>query len=278
MDFHTITLMLLAGLLHAGWHSLVKSGADQLTVLAGMGLVASIAAGAAIPFLPAPPVAIWPVMVASIGLHVAYRLALTSAYSRGDLGQAFPLARGAVPLLAAFLAFLVLGQVPTTGQYIGIGFISAGLLILALERLGDGINWPLLAAAAAAGLTVACYSVLDAYGTRLSASWAGFTAWLIVLDNGAFLCLSRLLRGKSLWIGFAAMRYRILASGLLGVVSFSVFLWALSRSPVGAVSALRETSVLFALLIGVWIHRETWSVRRVAGAVLTVVGIVTIAA
>jgi uncharacterized membrane protein len=133
-------------------------------------------------------------------------------------------------------------------------------------------------AAAGAGLAVAGYSVLDAYGIRLFGTWLGFTAWLIVIDNLAFLATSRLVRGPTLWRDLLAMKGRLLASGALGLASFCVFLWALSRGPVGAVSALRETSMLFAIALGVVLHHEALSAARLAGAVLMLLGVVAIAA
>lgn len=277
MDLFTIVLMLSAGLLHAGWHSLVKSGSDQLTILAGMGIVAVLAALAALPFLAPPPAAIWPVMLLSVVLHVGYKLCLSSAYARGDLGQAFPLARGVVPLFATLIAFWALKQVPSPAQAVGIALISCGLIVLAFDRAGAPTNWPLLAAAGGAGAAVAGYSVLDSYGTRLYGDWAGFTGWLIVCDNVTFLMIGRMLRGPEIWRELKVARLRVTFSGLLGLGSFCVFLWALSRSPVGPVSALRETSVLFAVAIGVLLHREVLSVRRIGAGALVLAGIVTIA-
>jgi drug/metabolite transporter (DMT)-like permease len=276
LDLLTVTLMLAAALLHAGWHSLVKSGADQTVTLAGMGIVAAAVAAAAIPFVPAPSAAVWLVLAASVVLHVGYKLCLVQAYAHGDLGEAFPLARGMVPLFATTIALLTLGQVPSPGQALGIAAVSAGLLVVLLERQNSP-NWRLLAGAAGAGLAVAGYSVLDAYGIRLLADWMGFTAWLVVIDSVTFLALSRLQRGRGLWRDFMESRGRILASGVLGLASFCVFLWALSRGPVGAVSALRETSMLFAIALGVAFHRERLSVARLAGAALMVAGVVAIA-
>ena len=126
--------MLLAALLHAGWHSLVKSGADQMVTLAGMGMVASLAAGVALPLVPVPPPAVWPVLALSVALHVGYKLCLSRAYAHGDLGEAFPLARGMVPLFATVIALTTLGQVPSTGQALGIGAVSAGILAVMLDR------------------------------------------------------------------------------------------------------------------------------------------------
>ena len=227
--------------------------------------------------MPAPPPAVWPVLATSVGLHVGYKLCLGSAYAHGDLGEAFPLARGMVPLFATTIAFAALGQVPKLGQSLGIGLVAAGILLVMLERL-RAPHWRLWSAAAGAGLAVAGYSVLDAYGVRVFGNWIAFTAWLIVIDNASFLTLTATRRGPALWGELLADKWRVLASGLLGLASFCVFLWALGRGPVGAVSALRETSMLFAILIGVLLHREPLTAARLAAAILMVLGVVAIAA
>ena len=269
--------MLLAALLHAAWHGLVKSSADQTTNLAGMGLVASLGALAVMPFVPLPAPAAWPVLAVSVALHVAYKLCVAGAYAHGELGEAFPLARGAVPLFATTIAMATLGQIPTAGQWAGIVLVSGGLLMLTVQRLRATFNGTLIAASAGAALAVACYSVVDAYGTRVAGDWISFTAWLIVVDNVTFLMVARATRGPTLWSALIAMKGRVVVSGLLGLVSFGVFLWALSRNPVGPISALRETSVLFAIAIGVLLHREQFSRHRLAAGCLIVVGILTIA-
>ena len=277
MDLLTIVLMLLAGSLHAGWHGLVKSGVDQTANLAGMGIVAALPAMAVILFAPIPPATVWLVLLVSVAFHVGYKLCVANAYANADLGEAFPLARGAVPLFATAIAFLLLGQTPSAGQCAGIVLISGGLMVLALARLRRSFDGVLLAATAGAGLAVAAYSVVDSYGTRLSGNWVDYTAWLIVVDNVTFLLVARLVRGRALWVTLSAMKGRVIASGLLGLISFGVFMWALSRNPVGAVSALRETSVFFAILIGILLHREPLSARRIGAGLLIVAGILTIA-
>ncbi|MHC2774428.1 putative membrane protein [Bradyrhizobium liaoningense] len=181
MDVLTISLMLAAGLLHASWHSLVKSGQNQITVLAGMGTVAGLWAVAALPFVPFPAAEIWPVLLLSVGLHIAYKLCLAGAYTRGDFGQAFPLARGMVPLFATLIAFIGLDQLPSINQCVGIVMVSSGLLLLSLEKIHRLAQWPLLLTAAAAGAAVAFYSTVDAYGTRPD----GQLAWLHGLAHRA---------------------------------------------------------------------------------------------
>ena len=277
MDVLTISLMLCAGLLQASWHGLVQSGQSRITIIAGMGAVAGIFAAAALPFVPPPPPQIWPVLLLSVGLHIAYKLCLIGAYGRGDFGQVFPLARGMVPLFSTLIAFIGLRQVPSINQSLGVALVSCGLLLLALDRLLGAARWPLLLGAAGAGATVAAYSAVDAYGTRLFGDWLGFTSWLIVLDSLAFLLLTRILTGPALWSELSASRLRVIISGILGLLSFCVFLWALSRNPIGAVTTIRESSVLFAMTIGVLRHREPLPLRRLNGAILVLLALIVIA-
>lgn len=277
MDLLTVSLMLLAALLHAAWHSLVKFGQDQVTVLVGMGLVGTIPAAAVLPFVPVPSAEVWMLLAISVALHVGYKLFLASAYRRGDLGQAFPMARGAVPLFAAGLAYGALGQLPTPLQALGIAVVALGLLWLAAQSTGGRFNLPLLVAAGGAGLTVACYSVLDAYGVRIDGDWLAYTAWLIVIDCVIFALIARLFIKPDLWRGVQAMGVRVVASGILGLGSFGVFLWALSRAPVGPVVALRESSVLFVIAIAAIAQREPLSIQRLLAALAIFAGIVTIA-
>lgn len=279
MDILTISLMLAAGLLHASWHGLVKSANDGLANMAGMGTVAAIPALLwLIVKTPLPSSGVWAVLAISVGLHVGYKICVAQAYLRADLGEAFPMARGSVPLFATAIAFIGLGQSPNVGQGAGIALICVSLVLLAYERIRSTFNATLFAATAGAGLAVALYSVLDSYGTRLAGNWVDFTAWLIVLDTAMFLVVARLMRGPQLWPTMVALSRRITATGLLGLMSFSVFMWALSRNPVGPVSALRETSVLFSILIGVAFHREAISPRRIVAAALIVAGIAVLAA
>jgi drug/metabolite transporter (DMT)-like permease len=277
LDSLTVSLMLCAGLLHASWHSLVQSGQHRITVMAGMGAVAGLCAAMVLPFVSPPAANMWPVLLLSVSLHVAYKLFLIGAYGRGDFGQVFPMARGMVPLFATLIALVGLGQVPSLNQGLGILLVSCGLIFLALDTIRGPTRWPLLLGAASAGAAVAAYSVVDAYGTRLFGDWLGFTSWLIVLDSTTFLLLSRVMRGPKLWAELNTARIRVVISGLLGLLSFGVFLWALSRNPVGAVTTIRESSVLFAMAIGVLRHREPLSIRRLGGAALVLVALVVIA-
>jgi drug/metabolite transporter (DMT)-like permease len=265
-----------AALLHATWHAMIKVSGDRLLGLAGMNVVSVGISLAVLPLVAVPRIDVWPVLAFSVILHNAYKGGLAQVYRHGDLGQAYPVARGLSPVFATLIALVVLGENPGMGQVVGITLVSSGLIAMASERR-QTISLTLLATAALTGLMVAAYSVVDAYGSRLSGDWLSFTVWLMVLDGSCFVGVVAALRGPVLWRTIFSKWRRTLVSGLLGVAAFSVFLWALSRGPVGIVSALRETSVLFASLIGVIVLKERWSLPRLAGAVLIMLGIIAFA-
>ncbi len=261
-------MVLGASLLHATWHALVKSSGDRVVALAGMNLVSGAVALAALPFVRLPTATAMLVIAASVLLHAAYKIALAQLYSRADLSQGYPLARGLTPLIAAALGFTFLAERPNGATLGGVLAISAGVAALVFERGVRRMSLAGLYAAVAVGAAVAAYSVLDAYGVRVNGDWLGFTAWLVACDSVAFVAYALLTRNgagaawRTAWV-------RTLVSGILGVLSFGVFMWALGRAQVGAVSALRETSILFSALIGAfWLKEPMSGVRYLAAALV----------
>lgn len=278
MDPIVVSLMLLAALLHASWHALVKASDNGITTMAGMNLVSATAALAVIPFVAVPSAHVWPVIAASAALQSAYKVSIGYAYRHGDLSQAYPAARGLTPVFATLIAFAVLGENPGWQQAAGILLLTLGILSFAFEKLEHRIKGRALIFAAIAALMVAGYSVSNGLGTRLNGDWLSYTAWLFLLDGGAFVLAVNAAQGRTFWRTLQLNGRMILISGLLGIGSFGVFLWALSRSAVGGVAALRETSVLFACLIGIYFLKEPWSPARLVGCVLVTMGIIIIVA
>ncbi|MCC7045996.1 MAG: EamA family transporter [Alphaproteobacteria bacterium] len=275
MTLPVILAILAAAMLHATWHALVKSSGDRVVALAGMNLVSGAVALGFLPFVAVPRPQVLAIIAGSVLLHVGYKIGLALLYHRADLGQAYPLARGMTPVMACLIALAVLGERPGAGVLAGVALISLGVLLLARERAGRGLHAATLAIAALTGLAVAAYSAVDAWGVRLNGDWLGFTAWLVVCDTATFLAYAFAARGRAVIGVWRAGPGRVLLSGLLGILSFGTFLWALGRAPVGGVAALRETSVIFAALIGTVIlgERATW--RRHAAALLVMLGAVT---
>lgn len=271
MNSTVVLVLVAAALMHSSWHAMIKNAPDRMTGLAGMNVVSTGASLLVLPFVTAPAGRVWFILIGSVLLHNFYKAGLARLYAIGELGHTFPMARGMSPLAATLLAAVFLREWPSPPHLAGIVTVCAGLFALAREKAGRP-SPAVFAWASLVGLSVATYSVVDGYGVRLSQNWFGFTIWLMVLDGGAFVVLSRRLVGPQLWIDLRRQWIATAVSGSLGVVSFSVFLWALGRAPVGMVTALREVSVLFATLIGVLFLHEKFSLARLAGACLISIG------
>lgn len=277
MDSVVVFALLAASLLHASWHALVKSTADRVLALAGMNIVSAAVALALLPFTQPLPVFAFSIMAVSVLLHGTYKILIAQLYDRADLGQAYPLARGFTPLMAAVLAFMMLGEVPGAWGQAGIACVCAGILLIALEKGGYRISGKALTLALLVGLSVAAYSVIDAYGIRLSGDWFSFTVWLVLLDGCAFIAYALITRKRTALRIWRLELTRTGLSGILGVISFGTFMWALGRAPVGAVAAVRESSVLFAALLGALALGEHGTWMRYTAATAVMAGIAVIA-
>lgn len=271
MELAVVAALLAASLLHASWHALVKTSGDRVLALAGMNLVSGAIALALLPFAGILPAAAYALIAGSVLLHAGYKFGLARMYTLADLGQAYPLARGFTPLAAAMLAFLMLGELPAAGATAGLALVSGGIGLLAFERREAKVTRAALQVALFTGTMAAAYTVVDAIGVRLAGDWLAFTVWLVAADSLAFSGYVVATRRRSALATWQAGWRRVLVSGVLGLVSFGVFMWALGVAPVGPVSALRETSVLFAALIGALVLREPAGRVRYAAA-LAVMG------
>jgi len=275
VDSAAVILMLIAGL-HASWHAIVKTG-RSLSVLAGMGLVSAVVTLPFLFFVPVPSSEVWLVLLLSLFLHAAYKVSLALAYQGSELSKAYPLARGLVPLFATPLSCILLLQLPKPMQLAGIVVTVCGAVGLAIGPKRSIFHIRTLFAAVGASAMVAGYSVVDALGTRGPSGWLSFTAWVIVLDSLSFLAVARSIRGPLIWAEVRGAIWTTLAAGILGVSSFAVLLWALSRNPVASVVAFRECSVVFATLIGVLMLKEHGSYRKFLSITLVVIGLILVA-
>ena len=274
MSLDVLLLVLLGALLHAGWNALVKSGADKA-------LDASlVAAGAAacsipfIPFLPMPGSAALPFLVLSAVLQFTYFRLVAAAYTVGDIGLVYPIMRGVAPLIVAASSNLFLGETLSPAAIAGIAIISSGILTLALEARSGGRRPILLALANS--VVIAGYTFVDGVGARLSTSPLSYTLWMSLLPPMMLFSWAFYQRG---WQPVAAhVRrhwFRGLAGGAGSILSYGLALWAMTKAPVAVVAALRETSILFAIVISVVILNEKASLwRYVAGGVIAL-GVLT---
>jgi drug/metabolite transporter (DMT)-like permease len=270
-----VTLAVLgAGFLHAGWNALLKSapGGDVLLDTASVVAGGALCALAIVPFVPLPASAAWPYLAASTVIHLGYNLTLAQAYRTGDLSFAYPLMRGTAPLLVALLGIVLLRELPSLPVALGILLISLGIVSIAFvqqrKHPPNATYWALTNAA-----LIAAYTLVDATGARASGNAASYVSWLLFVEALPFLAWVLARRGL-LAVGYVRRGARRgLIGGACSLAAYGIVLWAMTRAPVAAVAALRETSVLFAALMGSLWLKEGFGLLRFAGATSVVLGI-----
>ena len=278
LQLHLVFLVLLAAVLHASWNAVVKSSGDRFlsfTAIRGTGTV--IAAGATF-FVTVPLSEAWPYLVAGWVIHNCYYVVLLQSYRFGDLSHVYPLARGVAPVTVAVLAAVFAGEVLNTGGMIGIGLVSAGIISLMFtgrrDESGPGGGLKPVLLAVATGLFIATYTVVDGIGIRLGETALGYIVWLNIGEGIPFMIAALALRPKEVGPFLKLHWPRTTGTGLLVVLAYGLVLYALSQGAMAHVSALRETSVLFAAVIGVVLLREPLGPRRIAAAAVIVAGII----
>jgi len=267
-------LVLLAAVMHASWNAIAKSSTSKLLDITAMALAGGAVCALALPFVPVPEREAWPWLAASLLLHFLYFIALVGAYRWGDLSHAYPLMRGVAPLLVALLGVVLLDDRLTASMWAGVLLISAGILLpFVLWSASDKAHWKGTVFALANTVIIATYTLVDGYGTRLSAHPLSYCLWLFLLDPLPILALALARHGGGVWTYMRRRWAPCAVGGILTVAAYGIVLWAMTRAPIAAVAALRETSVIFAALIGSVLLREGFGVPRIAGAVLVAGGI-----
>lgn len=272
-----VTLAVLgAALAHATWNAMIKSSRDALLDMTLITFLAGVAAAPLLLFVAAPARASWPYIAASVVTHIAYYIAVVKAYRAGDLSHGYPIMRGVAPLLVSVCGLAWLGESPSASEWAGILLICGGVLSLGLV----GFHWreSRVSTAWALGnaVIIATYTLIDAAGVRASGSPAGYVLWLFVLDALPFPFIIFILKKMEL-VRYAKRHWlRGFVGGALSSVAYGVALWAMTRAPVAAVAALRETSVIFAALIGAWLLKEGHIARRLAGAATVAAGVIAL--
>lgn len=269
--------VLIGAALHAAWNALVKSGQRRHVVLAFMRLNAALLS---LPLLIAwgwPSAAAWPYLLASASIHFLYYRLLALAYEQGDLVVVYPLMRGLAPLVVSGLAWGVLGERLHAVAWLGVALISLGVLslgALAWRQVGgraSGVGVAVLNA-----MVIAAYTLVDAQGVRVNGDPWSYVLAQALVDAPPFLLWVWWRERRSVdswWQMWRSECWVGLGAAVASLLSYGVALWAMTRAPVAVVAALRETSMLFALLLGAWRWRESLSWARIAAVVLISAGV-----
>ena len=279
-----VTLAVLFGaLLHASWNALIKSGTDKSLDTALIHVMGTALALPILLIVGLPPISAMPYLAASIIIHVGYYIALAGAYKHGDLGLTYPIMRGLAPLLVAIGSGALIGEHLSLLGWMGVAGVSMGVLLVGLVRntLGQSNHRAAVLFALSNAVIIAFYTVVDGLGVRVAVANGGsalqYVSGLFLLDGLPYFLLIMSQRSGQQRIDAWAYMQKRWPLALLGTVaslgSYGIALWAMTQAPVAVVAALREVSVLFAALLGVWLLKESFGFQRGAGTLLIVGGV-----
>jgi drug/metabolite transporter (DMT)-like permease len=270
-----ILLAVLAGaLLHASWNALIKWEPDKLAASAAIAVGAGIVALPIALMSPLPLAPSWPWIAFSSLIHVFYFALVGYALRHADLGVVYPLTRGSAPAFTAILAAVWLGEVLALSGWLAVGAIAAGVVTLSADALLRGGLTPRTAVLAFTNAAiVVAYTLVDGVGARLSGNALSYVAWMmagtaIIIVPIALVFYRAQIADKerSFWV-------RTFIGGAISIASYGIALWAMTKAPIGIVAALRETSVLFAAILGALMFEERFGPKRWAALILIVAGI-----
>jgi len=274
LQLHLVFLILLAAVIHAVWNAVVKTSGDRFLTFSIIHFTGVMIGLLAVPLVDFPKAAAWPFLVASVVIHNLYYIFLMLCYRHGDFGEVYPIARGSSPILVAVLAFFAAGESPTPVTMISIGLVSSGIISLMFVR-----GWPTrtgllpIALALATGALIASYTVVDGLGLRAGDSPWPYIVWLNMLEGLPFAVWAVTFRRADLRPYVKAHWKPGVMGGCLTATAYALVLYALDQGAMSHVSVLRETSVLFAAIIGTFILKERFGLRRGIAAVLIVAGV-----
>ena len=275
----TLTLLVLfAAALHATWNAFVKAGEDPLATQMTIFGVAGLWALPLLLVVPLPNAEGWWLLMLSTLVHIVYFVALALGYRNGDLSLVYPIARGSAPMLVALLAAVFAAETSGTGELAGIVLISLGIFSLALIRDGAKLSHGrAVLYALFTGAAIAGYTTIDGLGVRATPQPSTYIAWLFVMQGLTFTAVTVLWRGPKIWYAVKADWQRGTLGGTIAVISYSIIIWSMSVAPIAPVSALRETSVVMAALLGALFLREPFGRRRIIASAIVVAGAVVLA-
>lgn len=275
MTYDVTLLILLAAALHAGWNALIKISGDRIAVMAVVTLAGSILSIFALPFVDSPDPASWPLLALTILIHTGYHFFLPIAYDHGDLGQVYPIARGVAPILVTLGALVFAGE--QVGQMALVGILCLAVGVMALTFDGgkvSKINPKAIFFALATGICIASYTVVDGLGARQAGSILGFAVWLTIGDGILTFLIALIWKSNEMVAVVKNNALTGVAGGAMQVGAYWIIIYALAVAPMGMVSGLRETSVLFAAVISTFLLKEGFGVWRFVSACLVTFGLI----
>lgn len=275
MDLSAFLIVLLAAFLHAVWNAAVKADGDRVLFMSVFLAASSVPALIAIPFVPAPDPRSWIYIALSVVLHQGYTAFLLMAYRYGDLSHVYPLARGSAPLIVALASVFLIGERLSGYAVLAIVLMAVGIVSLSLTRNAQHLRdpWAVVFALGTAAF-IAAYTIVDGIGVRAAGNPHSYAAWMLGLEGLPMIAFVLLQRGPRAIRQMRRVWLPATVTGVLSLIAYWAVIWAMAHAPIALVAALRETSVVIAVWLGVVFLKERLSLSRLVATFTALAGMV----
>lgn len=273
MGLGVFLAVLAAAFLHALWNALIKLGTSRQSQMLLLTLGHALCGAAVAVTRPFPVAEAWPWLIGSGLIHMMYQLFLSYAYEHGDLSRVYPIARGAAPMIVTVVGAVALADEMRGMDYLGIAVLGLGIALMARGIFANGESRRMLPFAFGSACATAGYSIADGMGARVLGDAVAYVAWLMMLSALFYTPVALMLKGTVLlrvppraWLVGA-----VAAAASFG--AYAIAVWAMTEAPIALVAALRETSILFAVLIGWLVFGERMDRGKALAAGVIVAGV-----
>ena len=281
MDINVFLAVIFAAFLHALWNSMVKSHEDKHVAVAAIVLGHIPASLVIILLLPMPTIESLPYIIASALIHQGYQWFLLTAYRHGDYTRVYPIARGTGPVVVTIVLLLFFGVKLSVYELLGITIISIGILSISTQDRHSFFPWiarknaRAISFALLTGLFIGGYSIVDGYGARASFSPLSFMGWSFLVNALIFPILLKVMdKPDVVKRVFSEAKLLFWFGGTISYIVYAIVVWGFTQAPIPLVSALRETSVIIALLIGTIFLKERFTILKTLSIFIIFLGVI----
>ncbi|ATM96074.1 putative inner membrane protein [Yersinia frederiksenii] len=276
MSSEIFLAVLGAALLHASWNALVKFGSNRFVAISLMAIFSGVISLIGVFFVGLPSLSALPWLLLSVVFHTGYCLFLSKAYEQAEFGQIYPIARGVAPLLSALLSWLILSEIPRTVALLGAVVLVSGVIMMTFDgRRGvNKLNIRAIIYALITATFTACYTLSDGAGSRASIEPLSYILWLFMFNGLTMFALLWIMHRKVVFREIRQHWRHGLIGGAMQLLAYGIVIWAMKSTPIALVAALRETSVLFAMVISIWMLKEKPSMLRLIASAVIMAGVV----
>ena len=275
MDINVFVAVMLAGILHSGWNGMVKKHKDKVISVSAIVFGHVPLAFIVMLFMPLPTVESVPYIILSALIHQGYQWYLISAYKIGDLTKVYPIARGTGPIIATLISIGLLGVLITQFQIFSIVLISFGIILSGLLSESSQKNKKAIFYSLATGLFIGLYSLIDGYGARISLTPLSFLGWSFILNALIFPFTLKFMNYSNVFSRVMKEAKHIFwFGGTISYIVYAIVVWSFTKAPIPLVGALRESGIIFSIIIGIFFLNEKISIYKVISIVLIFLGVV----